>query len=73
MLIKINGIEVDYNFFDIRYLITQFINYDSFSLLERARERIKFLFWFGFIKKTSYKRFMKLFRKISSFKKVFIK
>lgn len=51
MLIKIKGIEVDYNFFDIRYLITQFINNNSVAFLERARERIKILFWFGYIKK----------------------
>ena len=73
MLIKIKGIDVDYNFFDIRYLITQFINNTCIVSLERARERIKILFSFGSIKKTSYKRFMLLFRKISSFEKVFIK
>lgn len=73
MLIKIKGIDIDYNFFAIRYLITKFINNTCIASLERARERIKILFWFGSIKKTSYNRFMRLFRKISSFKKVFIK
>lgn len=73
MLIKIKGIDIDYNFFAIRYLITKFINNTCIASLERAKERIKILFWFGSIKKTSYKRFMLLFRKISSFEKVFIK
>lgn len=51
MLIKIKGIDVDYNFFAIRYLISQFINNTCIASLERARERIKILFSFGSIKK----------------------
>lgn len=73
MLIKTKDIVVDYNFFNIRYLIIKFINNTCLVSLELARDRIKILFWFGSIKKTSYKRFMKLFRKISFSKKVFIK